>query len=69
VVYNNIILVMKGKEFKEIRLRLGLSMPKLGKEIGKSSNQIFLYEKDKAKIPLSIERLMRNFDINNVKKK
>lgn len=58
---------MTGKEFKEIRLRLGLSMAKLGKQIGKSKNQIFLYENDKSEIPLAIERLMRNFDINNVK--
>lgn len=61
--------MITGKEFKEIRLRLGLSMPKLGDEIGKSSNQIFLYEKDKAKIPLAVEKCMRNFLLNNVKKK
>lgn len=60
---------MTGEEFKNIRLRLGLSMRKMGLEVGKCKVMIWKYETERTKIPLAVEKCMLNFDFNNVKRK
>ena len=60
---------MTGEEFKNIRLKLGLSMRKMGLKVGKCKVTIWKYETEKIKIPLAVEICMRNFDFNNIRNK
>lgn len=63
------LLMITGKEFKDIRLKLGLSMQKMGLEIGKGKVMIWKYETERVKIPFAVEKCMKNFDFKKRKSK